>query len=127
MRQRARHGFTLVEVVVALALLAVGVVGMTLATTPFLRHVSTVRDRTLAGLSADARLAAVRVWPEYATLDSAFAGTLADTPRAGWTQSTLVTRIGGPGQALDVKRVTVTVSGSGLVAPIRRTTTVGAP
>jgi prepilin-type N-terminal cleavage/methylation domain-containing protein len=120
------RGFTLIEVVVAIAIL--GGVALTIgAATGKLVH-TTGDDRiaTQAAAAAEAQLALVQVWPEYATIDSAFAGTANNTPMTGWTRVTSVVRTGGSGQANDYKKITVTVTGPGLTAPVTRTLTIAA-
>lgn len=122
-----RKGFTLVEVAIALVLLAIVTMGLMSQSARMVRGVTDDRARTTAAAAADARIALVRQWPTYASLDSAYAGAEANTPRAGWTRTTQITRIGGLGQPNDFKRVTVTVTGPGLPAPVARTITVAAP
>jgi prepilin-type N-terminal cleavage/methylation domain-containing protein len=120
------NGFTLIEVIVAIAILA-GVALTIGASTGKLVHASgDDRLAVQATAAAEAQLALVQVWPEYATIDSAFAGTSTNTPMTGWTRVTSVVRTGGAGQANDYKKVTVTVTGPGLVAPVKRSLTIAA-
>jgi hypothetical protein len=73
---------------------------------------------------ADDRLETVLMDPNYDSLgtyagvETAFAGL------AGITRETQVVRVGGPNQPVDYHTITVIVSGPGLLAPVRRTSTV---
>lgn len=122
-----RGGFTLVEVLLALVMLGILTLGLMSNSARMLHGVSEERGRTQAAAAADARIARARVWPNYATLDSAFVGVENNTPFPGWTRATTITRTGGSGQPSDFKRVTVVVTGPGIPAPISRTIALGAP
>ncbi len=120
------NGFTLIEVVVAIAILGGVALTVGAATGKLVRNSGDDRIATQAAAAAEAQLALVQVWPEYATIDSAFAGTAADTPQTGWTRVTTVARTGGTGQANDYKKITVTITAPGLLTPVRRSLTVAA-
>ncbi len=124
---RSRTGFTLIEVSIAVAMLGIVMLGLLSTTSRMLHTVTDDRSRTLAAKAADEKLALTRQWPVYTTLDSAYAGVEADTPQPGWTRTTTVARIGGLGQPDDYKRITVTVDGPGLPAPVSRSISVAAP
>jgi type II secretion system protein I len=127
MRHRhAESGFTLIEVLIALVMLALLSMALMSNSAKMIRSVTDDRARTIATASADERIARARVWPNYATLDN-LAGTESNTPQTAWTRTTTVVRTGGSGQANDYKRVTVVVNGPGLPAAISRTITVAAP
>jgi type II secretion system protein I len=128
MRHRARrNGFTLVEVMLAISILGLATMGLMSATGRMIRTVSDDRVRTIASAAADARIALIRQWPTYATIDSAFEATEAATPETGWTRTTVVERVGGPADDEDYKRITVTVTGPGLPQPARRSISLAAP
>lgn len=116
----------MVEMMVAIVILG-GVALAVGASTAKLVH-SGVDDRiaSQAAAAAEAQLAVAQVWPEYATLDSAFAGTVADIPFTGASQVTTVVRTGGSGQANDYKQITVTITAPGLATPVVRSITVAA-
>lgn len=122
-----RRGFTLIEVALAVAILGVVAAGLMAASARMIRGVTQDRGRSVAAASAEARLALVRQWPDYRTLDSAFVGVESNTPIAGLTRTTTIARTGGANQANDFKRITVTVSGASLPAPVSRTLAVAAP
>lgn len=127
MRRPTRSGFTLIEVMIALVILGIAALSLMRVTSRMIRSVTDDRTRTLASASADARIAEVRAWPTYSTLDAKYAGTEADTPVTGLTRVTTVVRTGGLNQTNDYKRVTVTVSGTQLTSPVARTVTIAPP
>ena len=122
----SKAGFTLIEVMVAISILTLVTLSLMRLTTGMIRSVADDRTRTIAAAAADTRIAAVRQWPTYSTLDSAFAGTEADTPTTGWQRVTSIVQTGGIAQPNDYKRVTVTVTGPGLPAAVQRSITVAA-
>lgn len=126
----ARPGFTLVEVMISLVLLAVIVLTLQGAAVRLL-HQSGADTRTTTALQlVEDRFALIEADPSYATLETKYNGSEADVGgNVGLSRRTSIaqtrTRVGS--KYVDYKRVTVTVSGSGLPAPISRTVTVGAP
>lgn len=127
MRHRAAAaGFTLIEVMMALVMLGIVVLGATAASAGLIRAAGTDRRTGQAGAAVEARITLLRQWPDYAALES-FAGTEPDMPIPGWQRTTTVARTGGAGQPNDFKRITVTVEGNGLPAPVARSITVAAP
>lgn len=126
--RRSRRGFTLIEVMIAVVILGIAALSLMKVTSKMIRSVTDDRTRTLASASADARIAEVRAWPTYSTLETKYAGTEADTPVAGLTRVTTIVRTGGTGQPNDYKKVTVTVSGSSqLTSNVVRTVTIAPP
>lgn len=123
----ARRAFTLVEVIIALTLLAFVAMGLSTATAPLMHAATVSRVRTEANEVANAHVAQVIAWPQYATLEATFAGVVSGSPRPGWRRSTTIVRTGGVGQANDFKRITVTVEAPGLSIPVSRTVTIAAP
>jgi len=120
------RGFTLIEVIVAIAILAGVTLTVGAATAKLVYTTGDDRIATQAAAAAEAQLALVQVWPEYATIDSAFAGTSTNTPQTGWTRVTAVVRTGGSGQTNDYKKVTVTITAPGLTTPVTRSITIAA-
>ncbi len=122
------RGFTLVEVMVALAILLVVVTGLA-GTTASSVHSVAIRDRQAVAIElAGHRLEQVRVTPDYAGLEGSYAGTESSIPgHPGYTRTTQIVRVGGTGLPDDYKKVTVTVTAAGLPAAVVRTTTVAAP
>jgi prepilin-type N-terminal cleavage/methylation domain-containing protein len=125
---RSKNGFTLVEVMIALVILMVVVVGF-LSTSGRLSHTVATSDRLEAAIRlAHDRLDVVRLEPQYAQLESLFVATETTFPTLpGFVRTTQIVRVGGPGQPTDHKKITITVSGPGLISPVKRTGTVAAP
>ena len=124
-----RDGFTLIEVMMAIVILLGVVLGMANVTGRMM-HTITTSDRAAAALELAAdRLEQVRLDPNYDGLEATYKGTESNFPTLpGITRTTAITHTGGLGKSgPDYKRVTVTVDGPGLLAPISRTVTVGAP
>lgn len=125
---RRDDGFTLIEVMIALTILLVVTLGMATTTGRLLRNVAT-EERVAAAIQlAEHRIQQVQIEPAYGRLDTLYAGTESGLPGLpGATRETRVVRYGGPGQPFDYFKITVTVSAPGLLAPVKRTVTVGAP
>jgi len=128
---KARPGFTLVEVVVALLLLATIVLGLSAATTKMI-HASTESARSTVALSlVQERLGQIAADPAYDDLEERYAGVETGELRGVEYRRTTVilhhrvkpnpssTRV------VDWKRVMVTVEEGG--REVTRIITVGAP
>lgn len=126
-RRRNRRGFTLIEIMIALTLLAFVVLGLSSATAPLMHTATITRVRSQANEVANSQVAQVLAWPEYSSLEATFAGAVNDWPHAGWRRTTTVVRVGGVGQTTDFKRITVTVQAPTLETPVARTITIAAP
>jgi prepilin-type N-terminal cleavage/methylation domain-containing protein len=121
-----RAGFTLIEVVLALTILLVVMVSF-VSMTGRTVHVAATSDREQGAvqLAAD-RIEQVRSDPNYAKLDSLYVATESSFPTwPGLVRSTTIVRT--TAGLNDYKRVTVTVTGPGLAAPVTRSVTVAAP
>ena len=86
-----RRGFSLAEILVALVILSVIVMGLASTTTTFLHETTLDNVRVRASTSADTRIAEVEGWPDYSGLAS-FAETRANYPDVGWKRVTTVVR-----------------------------------
>lgn len=134
MRIRTRkRGFSLVEIMVALTILMIIILGLANTTISFLHETTIDTVRVRAQSFADMRIAEVRGYPTYDNLTATFNNT--DMPEAGFTRQTQVVRdksatstcnnpSGCPKN--DVTRVTVTVTNAGLAAPVARTLAISA-
>lgn len=123
-----RRGFTLIEIMIALVLLMVVILGMATSTGRFMRVVAESDIQQAAIQLADDRIQTVLMDPNYGGLDTAYAGTESDFEGMdGFSRVTVITQVGGPGQSLNHKRVVVTVEGPGLSQPIKRSASVAAP
>ncbi|MEP7086377.1 MAG: prepilin-type N-terminal cleavage/methylation domain-containing protein [Gemmatimonadota bacterium] len=129
--QTRRRGFSLVEIMVALTILMIIILGLANTTISFLHETTIDTVRVRAQSFADMRIAEVRGYQDYTTLTSTFNNT--DVPEAGFNRTTQVVRdksatstcnnpLGCPKN--DVTRVTVTVTNAGLAAPVSRTVAI---
>lgn len=122
-----RAGFSLVEVLVALVILSVGLLGMQAVTTRYLNIVTTSDRRAEALQLVRDQLDEIRTDPAYSELATRYAHTETEIPEfPGLTRETTVLppRAGTP----DFTRVTVTVTGAGLGGQVlKRSLSVGAP
>lgn len=127
-----RNGFTLVEMTVALVILAVGILGIA-ATAGRLGTVSSSAEiEALALQAVNDRIALVRLHPGYGGLDTLYTETDSDLPLGDhvYARTTKISRIVEEGQndkKLDYTRITVSVEGPMLRRPVSRSLTVGAP
>lgn len=126
---RARAGFTLVEVVMALMLLSVAMLGMQMIGLTMLRRTTTSQVRLSATQLAEDRIDMIKLEPVYANVDSYARTESTITGFPGFTRVTAVNarRDSTATGITDYKRVTVTVSGPGLEFPVSRNVTVAAP
>src|SRR5262245_48496162 len=123
---RNQRGFTLIEVLVALVILTVVIMGVASATGQFVHVVATSDRQTAAIQLVEDRIELIQMDPNYAGLDTTYVATEGGFPTLpGFKRVTQITRVTGSGQ--DHKKVTVTVTGPGLTAPIKRTVTKAAP
>jgi len=123
---RPREGFTLIEIVMAMSILLI--VMLTLVTlTGRTVHLATLTEREQAAIQlVTDRTDEVRTNPAYASLDSLYEGTESGfATLAGFQRMTNIVRTNSGGH--DYKKVTVTVTGPGLSAPVSRTIAVAAP
>ena len=125
-RRRPRHGMTLVEVMVALTLLAtvllsLGAFGVRLA-----RLTTNGRAMGTAQQLASDRIEAVKGAPKYSQIETLFQATEASVSGyPGFKRQTVVTHVGGTAtDTIDYRVVTVIVTGKRLAAPIRKTTII---
>lgn len=125
---RNEKGFTLIEVIIAMVIMSTVLLAMVGATASLI-HVVTIADRNQSALQlVDSQIERVQLHPNYISLDSAYAGTETNFPTLdGYVRTTTIVRFGGSGQAVDYKKVTVTVTVPGMSDPVSRTITVAAP
>lgn len=126
---RPRGGFTLVEVVVALLLLSVAVLGLASSASRLAVDAALAELRALALQAAEDRLSRVRLDPRYGGLDTLYPGVDTDLfGIEGLTRRTEVDHITQPApNARDYKRITVTVTGPLLNPPVERALVIAAP
>ena len=124
-----RRGFSLVEIIVALGILTMSLLGFALVAQRFLRSNADVGTRTLASDLATTRIEQIKGARNYATLVTTYNNQVetwgGNALYAGFTRTTYVTRT-GPNATNDYVTVTVVVAGRALSPPIRRTTSIAA-
>ena len=123
-------GFTMVEVITSLVILAVATLGLSSTTARFARVAVDAENRSLALQAVEDRLSTLRLHPIYQQLDSIYSESESEIPDLpNYKRSTTLTRVIQPGERegkyIDFTRITVTVDGPGLEEPISRTVAVG--
>jgi prepilin-type N-terminal cleavage/methylation domain-containing protein len=125
---RSRRGLTLVEVIVALAILGGVLIALGMFSVRLSQSTTSSRIRVQAAQLAADRLEAVKGAPRYSAIESLFVATEATVPNnPGFRRQTWVTRVGGTlADTIDYKIVTVQVTNSQLAstATVRKTTTI---
>jgi prepilin-type N-terminal cleavage/methylation domain-containing protein len=125
-RGEGERGMTLIEIIIALTILAVVVLGMGQFAFNFSRTERQSEARTIAVNLADQRLSVVRASPNYSGIDSIFGVTEASI--AGFTgyqrQTTIVHTVTSTN---DYKTITVTVTAPTLASPVKKTIVVAMP
>lgn len=127
---RTRNGFSLVEVVVALLILAVAILGSQSMASTMIRTVTTANAQMAATQLAEDRIDRIRTDPAYDSLATKYAMTESTLP--GWSTLSRVTQLTRTRDSIaagitDFFTVTVTVNGPPLRAPVRRTVVIGSP
>ena len=125
--RRGRVGFTLIEVLVAMTILAGVVLTMAMNTTSSATKVATSGVRSRAQAMVDQQIARARTWPTYSTL-SQLSLAQYNTAQTGLTPATTVSR----DTLLNKNITTITVSVTGnstrtLPTPIIRSIAIAAP
>jgi prepilin-type N-terminal cleavage/methylation domain-containing protein len=121
-----RAGFTLIEVIMAVTILSSITLMMAAPASKFMSATAKSQRRISASTAADAQIALVRMYPNYDSLIVKYNGSQSNTPFPGYTRQTQVIRTGA-GTPGDITRIVVTITGSGLATPIKRTATIAAP
>ena len=124
------RGFTLVEVIISVVILAVAILSLSSSTASLVRVAVDVEKNALALQACEDRIARIRLHPIYQQLDSLYTESGAEIlGLEGFTRSTEITRIitdgEGEGKFIDFTRITVKVDGRGIGKPISRTVTIG--
>jgi len=123
-------GFTLIEMVVAIIILTVAVLGTAASTGQVMQAASSASVKAEALQAVEGRISIIQMDPRYTKLDSIYEGEESDLPGLdGYTRKTSIshTQIEGESERLiDYKTIMVTVSGPGLNT-ITRTIVLGAP
>lgn len=128
-----RSGFSLAEIMVALVILSVIVMGLATTTITFMHDTTLDTSRVRASTVADTRIAELRGWPDYQNLTT-FAEVRPNYPDPGWTRTTVVNRDTTPPAVCnippcpnnDITRITVTVTAPVLTSPVTRSVAIAA-
>ena len=123
-------GFTMVEMIISVVILAVAILGLSSSTSRLARTAVDAETNALALQAVEDRMSRIRLHPIYQQLDSMFSESEAEVPGLpDYTRSTVINRILEPGERdgkyIDYTRVTVTVTGPGLPEPVSRTVSLG--
>jgi prepilin-type N-terminal cleavage/methylation domain-containing protein len=127
---RRERGVTLIEVIVAMVILTVVLLGMGRFAVGFTRTVRQSDARTVAVNLADQRLSEIRSAPNYSGLETNYnANEPTIAGFTGYARLTQIVRSGGPRPTYseDYKTVTVTITVPGVPVPIKKTIVVAAP
>jgi prepilin-type N-terminal cleavage/methylation domain-containing protein len=123
---RGRRGLTLVEVIVALAILSGVMLGLGMFSVRLSQATSAARLRVTAAQLAADRLEAAKGAVRYTAIESLFVATEASiTGYPGYARRTWVTRVGGTASdTIDYKIVTVQVTNAQMTGNVRKTTVI---
>ena len=122
----SRTGMTLIEVMVALTILGVIMIGLGRFTTDFARTVSEAGNRSTASDLVAERLETVKSGGRYDLIESQFQGSETSVVGfKGFARRTMIQHIGGAASdSVDYKVVTVEVTGPRLSKPVRKSTVI---
>ena len=125
-RTTDRKGMTLVEVLVALTILSVVMLGLGTFNTNFARTVSEAGIKSTASDLVADRLEVVKSGSRYDLIESNFQGSESSIPgHGGFARRTMVLHVGGsPADSVDYKVVTVEVTAPRLSKPVRKSTVI---
>ena len=124
------RGFTLVEMIVALVILTVGILGFGASAGYMLGMASDAGVKAEALQAVEGRISQIVEDPRYSQLESLYAGSQTNPPGLeGCTMTTTIshTKTTSAGRITDYKVIMVSVSGPGLSKSVSLTMTVGAP
>lgn len=122
-RRSRRLGFSLVEVIVALGILAGALLGMSAFGVKLAQGTTIARIKATAGQLVSDRLETIKGAPTYTSIDSLYPGT--ESPVSGFpgfTRQTWVSHVGGKvTDTVDYRLITVEVRHAKLPTPVRKT------
>lgn len=122
----SRAGMTLIEVMVALTILAIVMIGLGRFTTDFARTVSEAGNRSTASDLVAERLETVKSGGRYDLIETQFQGNETTIVGfGGFARRTMVNHVGGaPSDSVDYKVITVEVTGPRLSKAVRKSTVI---
>lgn len=119
------RGFTLIEIMMALVVLTIAILGLATSTSGFMHVVTVGQERSTAIQLAQQRIEQIQMDPDYAGLDTTYGGTETGLPGAsGYTR---ITTIVDTADSLNYKTITVSVIDPTAADTIRRTIIMAAP
>jgi prepilin-type N-terminal cleavage/methylation domain-containing protein len=121
-----KQGFSLIEVVVALVIMAIAVMGLQLVAASMLTQTGTAQIELAAAQLAEDRVDFIMLEPVYDSLPR-YVGTESNLPDfPGFVRTTAIARTRDSTAAgiTDFRRITVSVAAPRLRAPIVRTVTI---
>jgi prepilin-type N-terminal cleavage/methylation domain-containing protein len=127
---RGRRGLTLIEVMIAMVILTVVLLGMGKFAVNFMRAVQQSEARIVAVNLVDQRLSEIRSSPNYPGLEAAYNGTESTiTGFTGYSRTTTIVHTGGPRPTYtdDYKTITVIVLPPGPIGAVKKTIVVASP
>ena len=128
---RDKTGFTLIEIMVAIVMLSVGILGLSASSSKMLEPTNSAETEFIALQYVEDRLAEIRLDPRYGILDSLYVAT--ESPLDGLPGAQRVTAftrtrtLQTSGKYVDYWTVMVTVSGGRIPAPVARSLIMAAP
>jgi prepilin-type N-terminal cleavage/methylation domain-containing protein len=123
-----RNGFTLVEMLLAIVILAIILGSVARYTSQYLHTVTVSTTRTAAAEVARERVGLVDMDPSYTTLAATWVGDSLNFPGyPGMRRVTTVSRITGTAPQRDYTIITIRVTEPTMGAPIDVTTVVASP
>ena len=125
-QQDERRGFTLIEVLIAITILAGVVLTMAMNTTKSSRSVASSGTRSRAQALLDQQISRARIWPTYSTLNL-LTNAKYNSANNGLMPTTVVTVDSASGKNLTTVTVTVTGPSSVLPTPMKRSISIAAP
>jgi prepilin-type N-terminal cleavage/methylation domain-containing protein len=129
MNNAERKGMTLIEVIVALAIISGAILSISAYMTHFARAITSSDLRATANELATSRIEEIKNAPRYAAIDSMYAKTetFSEDRYKGFTRQTIVSHTGGGDTDFyDYKTITVVVKNPHLSTPIRKTSVIAA-
>lgn len=122
-----RAGFTLIEILISITILAGVVLTMAMSTTVSARRVRDSGTRSRAQAIVDQQISRARTWPTYASLNQLTATRFNPTANGLTTATTVASDTAG-GRSITTIKVTVTGTTSTVLAsPIVRSISIAAP
>jgi prepilin-type N-terminal cleavage/methylation domain-containing protein len=125
-QSKAPRGFTLIEVLIAITILAGVVLTMAMNTTNSSRSVASSGTRSRAQALLDQQISRARIWPTYSTLNQ-LTNAKYNVSSNGLAPSTVISMDTTSGKNLTTVTVTVTGAASVLPSPMVRSIAIAAP